>query len=470
MSNNRATWGSKLGFLLAAVGSAVGLGNIWAFPYKMGKTGGFSFLIVYLILAATIGYTLISTELGLGRKHKLSTMEAYAATSKKSKWIGALAVISPFLIVMFYFVLGGYCVEYMLINLSELIVGSSFKMSGADSFATILTNPSGAIIITLLFILINVIVVKKGISNGIEKFNKIGMPALAIMIVIIIIRALSLDGASAGLKFMFSPNFNDFKSVGGIIHLLSTAGGQVFFSLSIAMGILITYGSYIPKDNDIKKSTVSIIFFDTLVALLAGLAVIPSAFALGGKGAEMAGPKLLFVTMQDVFNSMGKIGPVFGVLFYLFVIIAALSSSISLCEVLVAYVADRRSIKGKHVNRQKITWITIGVTAIGAVIVAWDGLGSNGLWVPFQSFTVGPFNDCWLDFLDCISEGILMPIGALAMSILFGWIKKPNYILDEIGHSKADTFYKICIKFIVPVLMIIVLLGQISSFFNLQWF
>lgn len=472
--SSRAQWGSKFGFLMAAIGSAVGLGNIWGFPFKMGQNGGFAFLLVYVVLAVFVGYIIMNSELALGRRTGKGIIGAYHTASRRFRWVGMLGVISPFLILMFYCVLGAYCMQYMFLNFAELAMGvySKSAMTGADSFLAMITNPFGCIIFTLIFVLMNILVVRGGVSEGIEKFNKVGMPALFVMLLIIIGRSVTLDGAAEGLKFMFAPNFEPFSSFRGFISVLAAAGGQMFFSLSLAMGAMITYGSYLSKSESITKNSLVIVACDTLVALMAGLAVIPAAFALGGDGAAMAGPKLLFITMQDVFSHMGKLGPVFGILFYGLVIIAALSSSISLVEVLVTYLSDRAEQKGKKANRSRITWIVSLLFAIGAVLVAWDGLGANGLWVPFQNTLgiVGEFNDCWLDFLDCIAEGIAMPLGALFMSFMIGWELKPRYVLEEIGQTRISRFYSFCIRFVCPVTMLLVLAGQLDNFFKLGWF
>ncbi|MCQ2547435.1 MAG: sodium-dependent transporter [Clostridia bacterium] len=469
----RNQWGSKLGFLLAAIGSAVGLGNIWGFPYKMGATGGFGFLLVYVILAVLVGVVMLSTELAIGRKTQKSPVLAYREMGKGPfKFLGWLAVLSPFVIIFFYFVLGGYCLEYMTLNLSEIGFFDGAIPTGDESFGPMLTNPVGCIIFAALFVAITLFINGKDLTAGIERFSEIGMPALVVLLFIIIIRSVSLDGAAEGLEFMFKPDWSQFDSFGKVIHVLAVSGSQMFFSLSLAMGIMITYGSYLPKHENIVKSSVIIVVCDTLVAIMAGLAVIPASFALGGSDAAMAGPKLLFVTMQNVFSEMGQIGAVFGVLFYLFVIIAALSSCVSIFEVLLAYICDDREAKGKPADRTKVTWTVGAIVSLGAILVAADGLGSNGLWLPLQEqLGVLGFNDCWLDFFDCLSEGIMMPLGACLMAVLIGWVIKPKSVLGEIGAGdKYNLFYKISIKFICPVVMFFVLLGQISSFFGLGWF
>ena len=486
MEENRGSWGSNLGFILAAVGSAVGLGNIWGFPYKMGKSGGFTFLIVYLLLAVFVGVVIMTAELALGRKSKLNVIDAYKSASKKFGWIGWLAMLAPFLIMSFYSVLGGYCIQYMSLNLAELSFGVGNGMfadvSGGASFGAMLSSPWGCVIFTAVFMIICMIIVKGGVSGGIEKFNKVGMPALFVMLVIIIIRALSLPGASEGLKFMFVPGYA--VSAGFIdaqpdfVSVLATAGGQMFFSLSLAMGAMVTYGSYLDKKENLPKNAGVIVFADTLVALMAGIAVIPAAVANGiANGVaysdiSLSGPKLLFVTLQDVFSQMGTFGPLFGVIFYALVLIAAISSAISLMEVLATFFIDRAVAKGKTPNRTNVTiWVSIAIM-VEALLVAVCCLGETGI-APAALFggEVKGWNDCWLDFMDCWSEGIAMPLGAMLMSLMIGWELKPKYTLDEI-HSGAqpgffDKFFSFAIKFICPIVMAFVLKGQICDSFQL---
>ncbi len=475
MKQDRGNFASNFGFLMAAVGSAVGLGNIWGFPYKMGKSGGFTFLVIYLLLAVFVGFVIMMGELSMGRKTGQGTIGAYKALSKRFKWVGWLAVFSPFVIMSFYSVLGAYCIEYLTLNLSNLAFAGAEVKTGADLFGAMLTNPFGAWIFTLLFILICYFINRGGVAGGIEKFNKVGMPALFVMLVIIIIRSLTLPGAVEGLKFMFVPGYavsaGFIEKAPKILTVLATAGGQMFFSLSLAMGAMITYGSYVDKKADLVKNSGVIVIADTLIALLAGLAVIPAAVATYGPSAALSGPKLLFITLQDVFSAMGGIGPLFGVIFYLLVLIAAISSAISLIEVVSTYFMDRAAAQGRKGNRARIVFWTCFAILVEASIVAVDGLGSNGVWVPFQNSLgiIGEINDCWLDFMDFLSEGLAMPLGALLMSIMVGWEIKPKTLLDELHRgsaAKVDGFFSICMQFIVPIGMVLILIGQIDGFFH----
>ena len=480
MENQRGSWGSNIGFLLAAVGSAVGLGNIWGFPYKMGKSGGFTFLLVYLFLAIFVGLIIMCAELALGRKTRKAPIAAYQAVSKKFKWLGWLAVLSPFLIMTFYSVLGGYCIYYIIINLIGIFGG----MPDSSSFGAMLTSIPASIGILVAFMVICYFIVAGGIDSGIEKFNKIGMPALFVMLVIIIIRSLTLPNAGEGLKFMFIPGYavkgGFIESAPGLVSVLATAGGQMFFSLSLAMGAMITYGSYLGKEENLVKNSGIIVFADTLVALLAGIAVIPAAVANGINNGipvneiSLGGPKLLFVTLQDVFHNMGALGGVFGVIFYVLVLIAAISSAISLMEVLSAHFIDKAAEQGKTVSRKKVVMIvSVVITAI-ALLVAADGLGSNGFSPAeiFGSAKVLDWNDCWLDFFDCWSEGIMMPLGAMLMALMIGWEVGPQLTLDEVAHGDPSEgfkkFFIFCIKFVVPIVMAFVLSGMLTDFFGNQ--
>ena len=484
MANERGSWGSNIGFLLAAIGSAVGLGNIWGFPYKMGKSGGFTFLLIYLLLAVFVGFVIMMGELAMGRKTGKGTVGAYHTLSKKFKWVGWLAVFSPFVIMSFYSVLGGYCIEYMALNLSNLAFAGAEIKTGSDLFGAMLTNPFGCVAFTLLFLIICYLINRGGVSGGIEKFNKVGMPALFVMLVIIIIRSLTLPGAMEGLKFMFVPGYavkaGFIAAEPNFATVLATAGGQMFFSLSLAMGVMITYGSYLDKKENLVKNSAVIVVADTVVATMAGIAVIPAAVANGIQSGiplneiKLGGPSLLFVTLQDVFQAMGAIGPLFGVIFYLLVLIAAISSAISLVEVVATFFMDRAAAKGQEGNRHRIVLLVCLAIMVEAALVAVDGLGSNGIWVPGQAtFGIHGWNDCWLDFMDMMSEGIAMPLGALLMSIMVGWEIKPQTLLDEIhsgASGKIDGFFAFCIKFIVPLGMVLILLGQINDFFGLGIF
>ena len=478
----RKGFGSNFGFLMAAVGSAVGLGNIWGFPNKMGANGGFTFLVIYLILAACCGIIVMVGELALGRKTGRGAVGAYQVLSKKFKWLGWLGILSAFLILFFYCALGGYCIKYVVLNVGDLF-GASFGSNGLDGagvFGAFMGNQLEAVIYGLIFVLLTMIIVMGGIGGGIEKVCSVGMPALFIILLICIIRACTLPGAVDGLKYMFVPGWalenGVIKEAPDFLTVLATAGGQMFFSLSLGMGAMITYGSYLNQKEDLVKNSAIIVFADTLVATMAGIAVIPAAVANGiASGTpldqiKLGGPNLLFVTLQDVFRAMGTAGALFGVIFYLLVLIAAISSAIALIEVDITYFLDRAEQKGRKGNRPKVAFLVCLAIFAVSVLVGIDGLGTTGVF-PWPA-TAG-WNDSMLDFVDMLSEGLAMPIGALMMSIMVGWEIRPQTVLDElhIGYTgRIDTFYRICIKYITPIGMLLVLAGQVNEFFSLNWF
>ena len=477
----RKGFGSNFGFLMAAIGSAVGLGNIWGFPNKMGANGGFTFLIIYLILAACCGFIVMMGELALGRKTGRGAIGAYKVLSKRFKWLGWLGVLSAFLILGFYCALGGYCLKYVTLNVGNLFHAGfgTGTLDGAGVFGALMANQGEAVIYGLIFVALTMIIVMGGVGGGIEKVCSVGMPALFVMLVICIIRSCTLEGASEGLKYMFVPGWalanGVIKEAPDFFSVVSTAGGQMFFSLSLGMAAMITYGSYLDKKENLQKNAIIIVVMDTLVALMAGLCVIPGRFALDPTG-KLGGPSLLFVTMQNVFDRMGGAGPIFGILFYLLVVFAAVSSSISLLEAVVAHFVDKARDQGKGDKRKLYSLIGAIGAGILCVIVCLDALGNAGISpADILGMRVDPSDKVptwsadWLDFFDCIAEGILMPLGALLMSIMYGWELGP-----EVVHAEATCegqkfgaygWFRICIKYITPLAMLLVLYGQIKEFF-----
>ena len=476
----RKGFGSNFGFLMAAIGSAVGLGNIWGFPNKMGANGGFTFLIIYLILAACCGFIVMMGELALGRKTGRGAIGAYKVLSKRFKWLGWLGVLSAFLILGFYCALGGYCLKYVTLNVGNLFHADfgTGTLDGAGVFGALMANQGEAVIYGLIFVALTMIIVMGGVGGGIEKVCSVGMPALFVMLVICIIRSCTLEGASEGLKYMFVPGWalanGVIKEAPNFFSVVSTAGGQMFFSLSLGMAAMITYGSYLDKKENLQKNAIIIVVMDTLVALMAGLCVIPGRFALDPTG-TLGGPSLLFVTMQNVFDRMGGAGPVFGILFYLLVVFAAVSSSISLLEAVVAHYVDRARDQGKGDKRKPYSVLAGIAAGILCVIVCLDSLGNAGispadiLGMRGTMEKLPTWSADWLDFFDCIAEGILMPLGALLMSIMYGWEIGPEVVHAEAtreGQSfGAYGWFKICIKYITPLCMLLVLYGQIKEFF-----
>ncbi|MBR4019884.1 MAG: sodium-dependent transporter, partial [Firmicutes bacterium] len=369
---------------------------------------------------------------------------------------------APWLILSFYSMLGGYCIKYAIANLGDLF-GAGWGVGDAASdayFFGFAADMGQTVIFSLIFVLLTVFIVRAGVSGGIEKFTSIAMPALFVMLVIVIIRACTLPGASEGIAFMFKPDWSAFQGTGWV-KVLSVAGGQMFFSLSLGMSIMVAYGSYLPKTDNLERSALIIPFADTIVALMAGLATMPAVFAAGLEPG--AGPGLLFVTLQTVFKGMGGVGPIFGFVFYALVFIAAITSSISLLEGITAVAVDKMEEKGKQVNRNKLVMILGASIAVTASIISIDGLGQNG----FPQF-LG--QGCWLDAVDLISEGILMPLAACYCAIVVPTTLVEEEVTLNGNQFKTQKFYEFCIKFIAPIMMVIVLLGQLDGFLGLGMF
>ena len=388
----RKGFGSNFGFLMAAVGSAVGLGNIWGFPYKMGANGGFTFLMVYIFLGVTTGFIVMISELAIGRKTGKGAVEAYRMVSKKFKWMGWMGIASAFFILFFYCALGGYCIKYVILNVGDLLkagfganvfaeaAAANGTSVGAEAWSALIANPTEAVIYGLIFVALTMLIVLGGVGGGIEKVCSVGMPALFVALLICIIRACTLPGAVNGLKYMFVPGWavanGVIEEAPNIFQVFATAGGQMFFSLSLGMGAMITYGSYLGKKENIQKNGLLIVIMDSIVAFMAALCVLPGRFALDPNG-DLGGPGLLFVTMQNVFSRMGGMGPLFGILFYLLVVFAAISSSISLLEVIVAHFVDKARDAGKGDKRKVYTLIAAAAVSLGCILVCADALGNS---------------------------------------------------------------------------------------------
>ena len=469
-STDRSGFNSYFGFLMAAVGSAVGFGNIWGFPYKMGTHGGFAFLICYLILAVLVGFVIMFGELFIGRREMLGPMGSYINIGKRNgknlKFMGWLAMLSALFLMGFYCTLGGYVLKYTIANIGTL-VNAGWGMSGEAGayFTAFTTDQTQAVAWTVIFVVLTAFICIGGVSGGIEKFCKIGMPLLFVILIVIIIKSVTLPGSSAGLAFIFKPQW-DMLMGKEFVNTLGSAGGQMFFSLSLGMGAMITYGSYLTKKENLESSAWIIVICDTIVALMAALAVFPAVFAFGMEPA--GGPGLLFVTMQSVFDSMGAIGPVMGTLFYFLVTIAGISSSISLLEVVTVSLQEMtgKGDPNKGWSRKKAVLTGAVVVGIMNIIVALDGLGATGL--------PQPLGKCWLDFFDLLAEGIMMPFGALVMSIIVGWVIGKDAVVKE-ATLEGNKFHEVgmfmaCTKIIAPIGMAFILLGQIDSFFGLGLF
>ena len=457
MQQKRNSFSSSIGFVLAAAGSAVGLGNIWRFPYLAAKDGGGLFLVVYIILALTFGFTMLVTEVSIGRKTKQSALTAYGKLHKKAGWIGGLATIVPFIILPYYCIIGGWVFKYCV----AFCTGQGEAAADSSYFTGFITGYYEPIIFTVIFLLAVAAVIFAGVNKGIESMSKILMPALLVLVVAIAVFSLTIQGSEGrtgldGLKVYLIPSLEG-KNFGDVFTVIMDAMGQLFYSISVAMGIMVTYGSYFKDDHNLMKSVNRIEIFDTAVAFLAGVMVIPAVFAfMGNDGLASSGPGLMFVALPKVFQSMGFIGNIVGAVFFIMVFFAALTSAISLMEVVVASLIDKFGWK-----RRKAAIIeTLSAIAIGVLIC----LGYNVLYFecPMPNGGTGRL----LDLFDYFSNSILMPVVAISTCILVGWILKPKTIIDE-ATKNGEKFgrkglYIVMIKFIAPVLLFALLLGSLG--------
>lgn len=440
----RENWGSRFGFIMAAAGSAVGLGNIWRFPYLTGENGGGAFIVIYLGFVLAIGLTIMLAEFTLGRRTNLAAVGAYKKMNNRFTFAGVLGVLSAFFIMGFYPVVGGWASAYIFKSFTGLLNG---VVPIGDAFGAFISNPLQPLIWMLLFLVLNVVIVAKGISGGIEKAGKVLMPTLFILLVLIAIRSTTLQGAGAGLEFLFKP---DWSVVKGETYL--AALGQAFFSLSLGMGCMITYGSYISKEENLMTSALTVTLLDTSIAILAGLAIFPALFAFGMEPAS--GPGLVFVVVPQIFAEMGGIGVIFSTIFFIALMVAALTSSVSLLEVVVAYLIDERNIERKK-----------AVTLTGAIMVFTGILSSlsMGLMSGVKLFGVGFF-----DFFDILTDKIFMAIGGLLLAIFVGWFIKKEDLKDELTNGGTikfglfEVWYNL-LKYVIPVAIAIVAFIGITS-------
>ncbi|MGN1141547.1 MAG: sodium-dependent transporter [Oliverpabstia sp.] len=444
MEKKRSNFSGKLGFILAAAGSAVGLGNLWRFPYLAARYGGGIFLFVYLILAVTFGFTLMIAEIGLGRKTGLSAIGAFKKLNNRYSFIGYLASLVPIIILPYYSVIGGWVVKYF----TTFISGQTAAAAQDGYFESFISGTWQPILCLAVFILATATVVFLGVEKGIEKVSKALMPLLVILTVGIAIYSVTLPGSFAGLVYYLKPDFKHFS-----ITTVVAAMGQLFYSMSLAMGIMITYGSYMKKDVNLEKSVSQIEIFDTGIAFFAGMMIVPAVFVFNGGDASAinAGPGLMFVTLPKVFDSM-PLGTVIGALFFILVLFAALTSSISLMETIVSILCDKM-----HWNRKLSTVI---VTLFSLAVALPSSLGF-GAWSHIQ-----PMGMSFLDFFDFISNSILMPIVAFLTCFFIGYIVKPEAISEEVKLNspfKREKLFVVMIKYIAPVCIIIILISSILN-------
>lgn len=460
-SNKRNTFTGSIGFVLAAAGSAVGLGNIWRFPYLAARDGGGLFLVIYLILVLTFGSTLVITEISIGRKTKQSSLTAYAELSRRWKPLGLLSCIVPMMILPYYCVIGGWVLKYFLAFAS----GSGSATASDGYFSSFITGTSSPIVMALLYLALTIFVVISGVQNGIEKFSKIIMPLLIVLIVVIVFFSLNMSYTDEagnvrtgmqGLKILLIPDLESV-TLHSLLNTAMDAMGQLFYSLSVAMGILIAYGSYMPDDVSIRKSVSEIEVFDTGVAFLAGMMIIPAVYVfMGREGMEASGPGLMFVSLPMVFAEMGRMGNIIGCLFFALVLFAALTSSVSILEAIVSSFMDRYGLE-----RKKATVIEGIIAASLELLVC---LGYNVLY--FEYTLPNGATGQILDIMDYISNNLIMPVISIGTCILIGWILKPKVVLDEVTKNgekiKGHGLYIVMLKFIAPILLLILLLKAIN--------
>lgn len=442
----RSSFSSKIGFVLAAAGSAVGLGNIWRFPYLAAQYGGGTFLLVYLILAVTFGFTLMTAEIAIGRKTGVSAIEAFKKLDSRFGFLGILTSVVPIIIFPYYSVIGGWVIKYFV----TFATGGVAEAAGDTYFSDFIGTTGEPIGWFCLFIALTAVVVLLGVQKGIENVSKFMMPVLVVLTIFIACYGLTLDGAIDGLIYYVKPNWENFS-----IKTIIAAMGQMFYSMSLAMGIMVTYGSYMKKENNLESSVRQIEIFDTVIAFFAGLMIIPAVFAFSGGTTDtlQSGPSLMFVMLPKVFNSM-PMGGVIGTVFFILVFFAALTSSISLMETIVSIIIDKTGL-----NRN-LTCIIVAVIALLLGIPSALGFSSWSDITFFGGMSI-------LDTFDFISNSIIMPIVAFFTCVLVGHIIGPKVVADEVkvtdGKFKSEKLFTVMIKWIAPVFLLIILGSSIAS-------
>ena len=455
-AKKKSSFTGSLGFVLAAAGSAVGVGNIWRFPYLAAKDGGGLFLIIYLALVLTFGFTLLVTDVAIGRRTKTNALHAFGKMQKKWSFLGYLTFCVPAIIMTYYSVIGGWILKYLAVYLT-----GAGKAAAQDGYFTdFITSPVSPVVFMLIFLCFTALVVYRGVEKGIEKFSRIVMPGLLLMIIGIGLFSLTLSSTGAdgtertglqGLTVYIMPNL-DGVTPARFLEILLDAMSQLFFSLSVSMGIMITYGSYVKPDVDLNKAVNQIEIFDTGVAFLAGAMIIPAVFVFSGTEGMGAGPSLMFVSLPKVFAAMGKAGIFVGILFFVTAIFATLSSCISVLESIVA-----NCMEIFHTGRKKTVSVLSAVYLAASAIIA---LGYSIFYVEVElpNGSTGQL----LDIMDYISNSVMMPFIALLSTILIGWVMTPDYVIDEMERNgsrfRRKKLYRIMIRYVAPVMMFILFL------------
>jgi len=463
MNKDRNSFTSSIGFVIAAAASAVGLGNIWRFPYLAARDGGGLFLVIYLVLALTFGFTLLVAEVSIGRKTKQSPLTAYGNLHKKAGWLGMLACIVPMLILPYYCVIGGWVVKYFL----AFLTGSGLQTAEDGYFTGFITDTSTPIGMMIVFLFLTMVIVLGGVDKGIEKFSKFIMPMLIALILIIAGFCLTISHTGEdnvtrtgmeGLKILLIPDIASV-TVHSFLGTLMDAMGQLFYSLSVAMGIMIAYGSYMRDDTDLTASVGQIEIFDTGIAFLAGVMIIPAVYVFMGKeGMQASGPGLMFISLPKVFAQMGRIGSLIGCLFFAMVLFAATTSSVSILEAVVSSFMDRF-----HLERKRAVLLE-GVISLALGVVVC--LGYNVLY--FEYNLPNGATAQILDIMDYISNNLLMPIVSIGTCILIGWVLGPQYIVDE-ATKNGEKFsrrklFVVMIRYIAPIMLFAPLLQALGVF------
>ena len=438
MSEKRSSFSGNLGFVLAAAGSAVGLGNLWRFPYLAAQYGGGIFLFVYLVLLFTFGFSLLILEIAIGRKTKESSINAYGRLHKKFRWMGILSLLIPVLILPYYSVIGGWVIKYMMVFLT----GQGKAAADSSYFGAFIGQTASPMFMFFIFISLTIIVVAFGVEKGVERVSKLMMPVLILITIGIAIFVITIPGAGEGIKYYLLPDFSKFS-----FKTLCAAMGQLFYSLSIAMGIMVAYGSYVKDDIDLNKSVTNIEIFDTLIAVLSGMMIVPAVYIFSGEeGLATGGAGLMFKTLPMVFDAM-PMGNIIGGAFFVLVFLAALTSSISLTEAIVSMFMDKFKL-----TRIKAVIIIYGITLVLGIPSA---LG-YGIW---SHITVLGMD--FLSFFDYISNSVMMPILAMGTCLLAGWFMDLKDIEAEITKNgevfKRRSIFRMMIKYVAPVFLVIIL-------------
>ncbi len=460
----RSTFSGSIGFVMAAAGSAVGLGNIWRFPYLAAKGGGGVFLMFYIIWTLTFGFTMLTTEIAIGRHTGQGPLTAYGKINKKFGFIGIFACLVPVLILPYYCTIGGWVLKYLTVYLT----GQGAAAAQDGYFTSFITGQSSPIIWMVIFLLVTCVVIILGVEKGIEKYSKVMMPVLFVLIIAIALFSITLKHTDAegvtrtglqGLKIYLIPDFSGM-SVKDVFNVMMSSLGQLFYSISVAMGIMIAYGSYTKKDINLMKSINQIEFFDTFVATMAGMMIVPAVYTFMGREGMSAGPGLMFVSLPKVFDAMGPtIGTIVGGLFFIMVTFAAITSSVSIMEAIVSSIMDKLQL-----GRKKTAILVSIYTLIVGTIVC---LGYNKLYfeVTLPNGSVGQV----LDVLDYISNTCLMPLLALLTCILIGWVTGPDLVIDEVKQGqfefRREGIFRLMIRYISPIMLVILILES-TGFLN----